>query len=187
MNKGILAACAVLLTLSAAFLIHRIQQKPLSEEIEDGAVRDNSDPAAPKQIESTEITAFSCCFSVLDLEERGELGSFDYYTMKAQWTDGIVEGFYYPAYHHGAKDLAYTFQADASFMEQLQKVVAEQNLVQHNGWDHAVSGLPDQYGADLSVSYASGERIDAIDNQDNFLSMEAMGALIDLFSAYAMK
>ena len=44
-----------------------------------------------------------------------------------------------------------------------------------------MAGLPDEYGARLDVRYASRESIYANDNQDNFLPLEAMNELLNLF------
>lgn len=182
MNKWILAVCFVALT-AVALLVHRGYDGSASEIEEDGSREDHSNPNAVKTIESTEIISFYCHFSVLDLMDRGDLGSFDYYTMKAmKKEDGIVECFYYPAYRHGAKDLAYDFETDASFMERLQQIVSDYDLAQYNGMDIAVSALPDRYGVDLNIGYSSGEVIKAYNNQDNFLSVDAMLALKTLFS-----
>ena len=58
---------------------------------------------------------------------------------------------------------------------------SDYDLVQYNGMDLMVSALPDQYGVDLSIEYDSGETIKAYNNQENFLSFEAMRALKELF------
>lgn len=68
-------------------------------------------------------------------------------------------------------------------MNTLQKVVAEYDLAQYNGYSYRVSGLPEGYGACLEVEYASGEHIYASDNQSCFLSIDAMEALEALFYA----
>lgn len=43
------------------------------------------------------------------------------------------------------------------------------------------------YGAKLDIKYASGESIYAHDNQDCFISLDAMNELVELFSSYAME
>ena len=186
MNKWIITVCFAAVA-AAALLISKVQPRTFIEESEDGALQNNSNSDAPKVIESTEITEFYCHFSVLDLLERGGLGSFDYYTMKAKRNGTVVKGFYYPAYRHGSKDLAYDFEADVTFMEKLQAILTEYDLAEYNGLNIYVNGLPNQYGADLSVTYASKEQLTASNNQDNFLSIDAMRALKDLFSEYAVK
>ena len=182
MKRWIIGAVCLTAALALAW---GLGQKRTQEDIEeDGSISNNSDFTAPKVIRSTEISKFSCYFSTLALAEEHRLGSFDYYTMRAtQKEDGSVEGYYYPAYRHGSKDRSYTFFSDRSFMEKLQAIVSDYDLVQYNGIDIMVNGLPDQYGVDMSIEYASGEVIKAYDNQDNFLSVDAMLALKTLFSA----
>ena len=50
-----------------------------------------------------------------------------------------------------------------------------------------MAGIPNEYGAQLKVQYASGESIYANDNQDNFLTLEAMNELLKLFERGAAK
>ena len=74
------------------------------------------------------------------------------------------------------------FEADVSFMFKLQEIVSKYDLAKHNGYTHHVSGLPDMFGEQIDIKYASGESIYAHDNQDGFLPMDAMVELIELFS-----
>jgi len=76
------------------------------------------------------------------------------------------------------------FETDSSFMAKLQEIVSKYDLAKHNGYTHHVSGLPDMYGEQIDIKYASGESIYAHDNQDGFLPMEAMEELIELFSSF---
>ena len=147
-----------------------------------GGVTDTSDPNAPKTIESTEITKFYCYFSTLTLAEPGALGNRAF-TMTAEADGDTVTGTY-QVWGEGEFDREFT--ADRAFLEELQSVVGEQyDLAQHNGHHYYVAGLPEDFGATLEVDYASGEKIRADDNQDNFLSFGAMGALRELFSRTA--
>lgn len=131
------------------------------------------------------ITRFDCTFSTLAMEEENDLGNVGY-TLQAELQGGAVTGSY-SAYGRDGEPENYTFTADASFMELLQGVVADHNLASHNGFCSEVSGLPDMYGADLSVVYASGEEITAHDNQENFLTMAAMKDLVKLFSLVVLE
>ena len=63
----------------------------------------------------------------------------------------------------------------------MQTLVAIYDLAQHNGHAYTVAGIPNEYGAQLNVQYASGESIYANDNQDNFLTPKAMNELLKLF------
>ena len=76
------------------------------------------------------------------------------------------------------------FETDSSFMTKLQEIVSKYDLAKHNGYTHHVSGLPNMYGEQIDIKYASGESIYAHDNQDGFLPMNAMEELIELFSSF---
>ena len=72
-------------------------------------------------------------------------------------------------------------------MTSLQEIVSKYDFAQYNGYISKVSGLPHMYGAKLDIKYASGERIYAHDNQDCFISLDAMNELVELFSSYNME
>ena len=72
-------------------------------------------------------------------------------------------------------------------MTSLQEIVSKYDFAQYNGYISKVSGLPHMYGAKLDIKYASGESIYAHDNQDCFISLDAMNELVELFSSYAME
>jgi len=150
------------------------------EAEEDGYRRDNSDSEAPKTIDSTEMIAFSCYFSALAFEEEDTELKYDSYHLSAILKDGVVSGSYLASTRYGEKTEA-SFEADPSFMEDLQIIVSEYDFAENNGHYVRVKGLPDHYGADLTVQYASGESISAYDNQDGFLSIDAMEDLEELF------
>ena len=142
----------------------------------DGGATDNSDTNAPKSIESTQIISFDCRFSTMDVDEPGKLGNHIYF-LQARLENGGVKGMYQ------VRDTGeeYSFRASQNFLGEVQTLVAIYDLAQHNGHDYTVAGLPDEYGARLNVQYASGESIYAYDNQDNFLTLEAMNELLKLF------
>ena len=142
----------------------------------DGGATDNSDLNAPKSIESTQIISFDCRFSTMDTAEPGKLGNH-IYQLHAKLENGAVQGMYQ------VRDTGEThsFRVSQKFLGEVQILVAIYSLAQYNGHDYTVAGLPDEYGARLDVRYASRESIYANDNQDNFLPLEAMNALLNLF------
>lgn len=172
----LIAALAVVLTGCA-------RQTPPEEAEADGGVHNDTSYDAPKTIASTLIIAFRCDFSAYDRVEEDTRLAGRAYRLEARLENGAVKGSYY-AYtpFDGEKKL---FRASHSFMTGLQKVVAEHDLARHNGLSYRVSGLPEDYGATLSVTYASGESIHASHNQDCFLSIDAMEALEALFRSQA--
>lgn len=142
----------------------------------DGGVTDNSDPNAPKTIESTQITSFVCWFSTMDAAEPGALGNH-IYELQAKLENGAVKGTYQ------VRDTGEerSFRASHNFLNEIQGLVEMYDLVQYNGHSITVAGLPGEYGAQLEVQYASRESIYAYDNQDNYLSWGAMNELLKLF------
>ena len=70
-------------------------------------------------------------------------------------------------------------------MSQLYRVVSEYDLAKYNGNSYFVSGLPDMYGAVIDIVFDSGESIRARDNQNNFLTSEAVSAVVTTFEKYA--
>lgn len=179
MNKIVLIALILALAVSNSCMdkeyITPAYQYPEIEE--DGGTTNRTDPNAPKVIESTEITSFTCIFSTLDLAEETELGNCKY-MLEASVKDKIVIG----KYTRYGETEDRNFETDSYFMIELQKIVAKYNFAKHNGLSVTVHGLPDMYGAELHIMYASGETIYASDNQSCFLSFEAMEDLVNLFS-----
>lgn len=148
------------------------------DNIDGGVVKSYTDPDAPKVIESTEITKFDFTVSMISSTDKEFSGRvFDF---KAYLSDKKVSGKYSYRQRDG-ESCDYEFEAEKSFMESLYGIVSKYDFASHNGYYHSVSGLPDMYGADLSVLFASGESITASNNQSNFIENEAVSALIELF------
>lgn len=173
----ILMILLILAAVLTAVFVFRRGDDPATH----GGVRtDNTDPDAPKVIESTELVSFTCSFKASSAEFGGH-----YYTLEAVLENGIVTGSYRSA--GTAEDtVSSSFEAEASFMAELQKIVSETDLAKYNGLSKRVSGLPPRLGASLHAVYASGERIDASNNQSNFLADGEMQALEELFRQAAL-
>lgn len=142
----------------------------------DGGVIDSTDPDAPKTIQDTRIISFSCRFSTLDDGEPGMLGNH-IYDLTAKLENGAVKG----SYEVRDTDLKRTFRADHSFMNELQTLVEMYEIARFNGHFVEVQGLPGDYGADLTVKYASGESITGSDNEELFLPYTFLESLNRLF------
>ena len=177
---SMLTGCSLLENLHLPFDIPFLQTQPQApEEPICGGVTDNTDPDAPKQIDSTELTRFYCYFSTTTFVEPGALGRRTF-TMSAELQNGAVQG---SLHVEGEGGMEREFTADASFMDELQDVAYDgYDMAQYNGRYHSVAGLPEDFGATLEADYASGEKIRAYDNQDNYLSIGFMEALFDLFT-----
>ncbi len=154
---------------------------PADSAVIDGGRHTTADIAAPKTIRCRKITAFSCAFSTMAYLDAPEVPPAGVYHLTAARTGNIVNGQYRFRRHDGSgKDRIFT--TDTAFLDELAKIVKEGGLAQFNGIHTTVSGLPDLYGAELSVRYASGESISAGDNQDCFLPAEVMTALVETFT-----
>lgn len=175
---GAAALAAVLIAGGITLICRRCAAK--ETDAVDGGVVKRYQADAPKVIESTEIVEFRAVSSLLSAFDDGGLGH-RVYTLEAKLADGMVRASYQWRGQGGSDKGEFT--AGADFMTRLQEITAAHNLAEKNGFYHSVSGLPNMYGDSLYVLYASGEWIDVYDNQDGFLPMEAVQALVELFGA----
>ena len=61
-------------------------------------------------------------------------------------------------------------------------IVSKYDFAQYNGYSSRVSGLPAMYGAKLDIRYKSDESIYAYDNQNCFISLDAIKEMVSLFN-----
>ena len=146
---------------------------------EDGGVQTRIDKNAPKSIVSENIISFYCEFSTVAIADDIPI-EHGIYTFSARLKDGAVRGEYNMRTRYG-EGKQFLFRKDHSFMQKLQRVVKTYDLAKYNGIEYSVSGLPDMYGAKIHIVYASGESIHTSDNQSNFLPIEVMQALLEVF------
>jgi len=172
----LLLSLVAILGLTAVTFARRIGSMPLEEIGEDGAVQNNTDNDAPKVIVSTQIISFDCRFSTMDIAESGSLGNH-VYQLQAKLENGAVKG-EYQVWDTGEKRV---FRESHFFLRKVQNLVGAYDFAQYNGHSYTVAGLPNDYGVRLEIVYASGERIYAYNNQDNFLPLSAMNELVKLF------
>ena len=170
----------LMLLLLAVFCIGCTQKKTTEEPMEDGGVRNDTSYDAPKVIESNLIISFQCEFSALAIPEEDTYLSGKNYQLEAVLRDGAVKGRYHSYGRYNEREDG-NFAADHSYMYRLQEIVAKYDFAQYNGTSITVSGLPEMYGVSLQIVYASGERIDASNNQECFLPVAAMEELEMLF------
>lgn len=173
----------IILLFSAAMILVGCTDSKTDTEIEmdteteeDGSRLEYTDSSAPKTISSTEILSFRCEFSVASYEEEDTKLQHEFYQFSAVLKGNQVQGSY-TAVSGNTTQIQEEFATDASFMEQLQKIVSRHDLAQNNGHSVEIQGLPDMYGARLDVVYVSDERIYAYDNESNFLTIAAMEEL----------
>lgn len=149
----------------------RLPDRP--EDCVDGGVRINNCTDAPKVIYSTKPVAFECHLSTVAMVDLAVERSL--FKLKARLENGVVS-VSYQSYTESK-----SFTAAPSFMDKLQSIISRFDFAQFNGHNMRVSGLPDMFGAYLSVDYQSGERISASNNQDCFIPPDAIPLLISLF------
>lgn len=167
----------VLVGVAVFLVLVGCKKSPQETDDIDGGVVHNVSTDAPKQIQSTEIVSFSCEFSTLDRSLSDTEIAGHYFVLYAGPDGGLFE----PSNRQEVFQ-THTFTPDSAFFDKLQSIVAKYDLAQHNGQYHTVSGLPPHFGIKLNIQYASGESISASNNQDCFLSTEAMEELVALFS-----
>ncbi len=146
---------------------------------EDGGVSKRINRDAPKSIVSENIIRFECTFSTVAIAEDISI-EHGVYTLCAILRDGAVRGEYKMRTRSGEGGQR-LFRSSHVFLRKLQEIVSKYDFAAFNGREYSVSGLPDMYGAKISIVYASGEQIYASDNQSNFLTIEAMVELVNLF------
>lgn len=179
MRKMIWLIFGVLFT--TVLLMGCSKSQPKNTADEEGGVRIDTSYDAPKEIQSTDIIHFYCEFSNLTMMNEETFLENKVYELEALLKDGKVQCEYET--YAGGEGSKETFEAEARFLKEIQKIIKNHNLIQHNGYSYRVSGLPDQFGAVLQVEYESGEKIYASDNQSNFLSVAVMEDLDELFRA----
>lgn len=149
--------------------------RPDTDDI-DGGVRHYVDESLPKQIQSTEITYFHCRFSSLDRVLADTPIAGQVFTLTAAKESCTCE-----IRDRDEQITSQTFIPDADFFARLQDIVSRYDMAHENGRHYKVCGLPPNFGIALEVQYASGEQIRTSDNQNCFLSNEAMEELVALF------
>lgn len=74
-----------------------------------------------------------------------------------------------------------------SVLDELQKIVEKYNYAAKNGQSHYVNGLPQNFGGNVTVEYASGEKISFDDNQSPVISTESAAEFIGVLKHYMTK
>jgi len=179
--KWVFCGAGIVLLAAILLLGYKKTNEKSSDDIDGGVVTYTSGNDAPKVIESSDITEFHCEFSLFAFTEPSEIDSGVYTMDVIRENETVHCTFKWRG--RGSSSGKATFETDTAFLKALQEIVSKHDLAVHNGFVHTVSGLPDMFGAFLDIKYASGETIYAHDNQDCFLSMEAMCDLTALFKS----
>lgn len=176
-GAGVLAVCAA--ATAAIYLRNKKKEHFDTDSIDGGVVKRCDGADSPKTVSSTEITKFKCVFSLI---AHGEDISLEHgvYTLSAALENGYVNGKFECSSRNGSS-VRQEFSSSPQFMDGLYDVIAKYDFAQYNGYVHTVSGLPNMYGAQIDITFVSGESIYAHDNQSNFLPLDAMCELEALF------
>ena len=155
-----------------------------SKRNERGGTEVTQDKDAPTKIESTELISLDCnasTVSVVGVEEKGlEYGRY-YFKCQPDKESGKVTGTYGFKPQYGALT-EYSFEADSSFLTDLDVIIKDSTIISYNGEHRHTNGIPNDFGYSFEAEYASGEKIDCSDNQSNHLSLDMLKKLIDLFA-----
>ena len=134
---------------------------------------------APKEIQSTELIKFSCKFATTALKKE-RVSPPCVYSFSAEYQDDKVKCCAFSNSRSG-HSVNKSWICLTDFMSELEKLLRERNISNHNGYYHTVSGLPYFFGSTLEAHFKSGEKIEFHDNQRNLLDVDTMQALCKLF------
>ena len=127
------------------------------DNIESGNLIDKTNPDAPKQIISNEITYFYLDFYHFNCATQNDSHEFTFEITTNE--QGIVMAY--------EKHSNIQFEADEKLLTHLQIIIQEQQLVQNNGIYLLRTGVDPKYQkCELHVMYRSNERLDYTTNND---------------------
>lgn len=153
-----------------------------TDDIDGGVVHNDTDPDAPKTIESNEMVSFECEISFYGITEDDSDYYGRNYNLSAIENEGVVSCKIDWRGRDGEGN-GRSYTTDKSFLEALRTIVIMYDIAGFNGHSHSVSGLPDMYGIRLDIRYSSGERIYIYNNQDHVIPLEAAESIVTLFCA----
>ena len=177
---GLIAA--VLLT-AAYIRKKKLEAKDRVCDEVDGGVRHYYDEGAPKSIDSHVITDFSCEGKYCFTDENGNENAIRYVAQVK--SEGDAVSCTYKMFDRFGYSENLRFMSDGAIMKDLYKLFAKHDLAQFNGISYTVSGLPEGYGAEISIDFESGEHVYSHNNQSCFLSDEFGVELGDVMRHHA--
>lgn len=160
-----------------------ILSKP--EPLSCGGRYATQDTKAPKQIKSEEMVFFHATSVFNNASEDGGPGYVSAFA--APVAEGTFlfletgEGFR----RFGERKSAFCVTKGSVFPS-LVALVRELDLAKENGYHANTAGLPENFGGEVTIRYASGEKISYSDNQSPVLSAEAGKKIAQVFEK-AMK
>lgn len=190
MNKFYFIVLVIVIVIILLFLLVSCNSKKpdRDDNIQTGGHVDYSDPNAPKTIESKEITSFTYSFFIHSSDYEWDFDDESYreilynnctFSLEREEEGARCIGSGYSQY--GDDTFDFEFLADLSALDDLQSIIDQYKLATSNGIHERTIGIPEGLGADLTVKYASGERIDAYDNAGPVINKDANLALYNFF------
>ncbi len=153
-----------------------------------GGTTATQDTRAPKTILSEEMTFFTA-FSALPYSRYEGIGRPPLHFVAAYAapaSDGTLLYLEtYDSMNRRGRGSAWAYVKDDPFPA-LEQLTREEDLAKNNGFHSKTHGLPENFGGEILIRYASGEKISVSDNQTPILSRRA-GERIAAFFAEAMR
>ncbi len=181
-RKSVLLGCligAVGLSVLGGCKQEEIQESGTEEMVIDRSVED-----APKIIESHELVVFICTFTTDEIKGNTTVPAGTYQLearLESTHNGDVVKGIYRFGDFNDMEGIGASFEASPEFMEELQRIVAKNDMAKENGRHLTTEGRPEDSGSSYYLEYEDGEYISAGDNANNFISIETMEALYRLF------
>ncbi len=151
-------ALIIIAVILGALLLAACRAKPeISTRPEAGGTTNKTDPLAPKEIKSKDITDFYAAF-YLDNRWASEDQHDFVFTVTKDEKNGLTAS---------ESESGISHPADQELLEQLQKVVDDQRLALRNGVYEVTAGLPPEYQErSVQIQYESGEKLNFTINND---------------------
>ena len=128
-----------------------------------GGTTDKTDYAAPKKIESKELTAFSAHFYLRGEWPAGHGNRFCTFEVKKDG-QGVLTA---AVRADSARETLASLPADEELLAALVSVIDKHNLAAKNGVYRVTAGLPPQFQkCHFSTSYATGETLEFTENNN---------------------
>jgi hypothetical protein len=154
-GKFIIKTAILMLTFTAVFAFAGCDE----EEPVCGGTTDKTDHDAPKVIESKDITSFYARFCLVGEWTPGRENLT--YTFEIKDVDGVLTA---AEHETGVRS-----PADKELLDTLQGIIDDEKLVAKNGVYRVTAGLPPEYQkCNVTVNYASGERLTFTENNDPY-------------------
>ena len=167
-RKGKLIMITLLSVLMAFNLFGCQKHRPVS-----GGVTDKTDPNAPKEIRSKDISEFSVNF-FHETRKNSEGGQFFDFEVKKN-DEGVMMA--------EEKESGISHKADKQLLDALQEIIDRYQLVSLNGYYRVTAGLPPEYQkCTLLVNYESGEKLTFSENNNPGAKWTA--AIYDVFAKW---